>query len=455
VVTLGFGVKTYLSYRMRLRRQREVQKENEYYFEFLREALPPGQVRDEAFNPQPSPKTCKSNHEPSQDVSSIIMSFAGADDARTASDGSTVISSGGTAANHHGLQHSSHHSSSAWPGSNSSSAAAAAGVANGDAGAGLSSSDHHNGHGEGGGGSRSPRSGHHKLLNGGAHGAGVDDADGGGEDDAASNVSGKGGGKKQSASLATAATIGLKGGKNRPPLSKEEQLGKLESDLRRMKADLQQSKNKENDLREQIISYMSGERHLKSEISNLQVEKSLLESRVAGLMSTRAGEKAALSTLEKKLAEERRQKTDFQVKLETERKSKKEAASAERNAHAAQTRSEVLKLEAEIKTLRAELGVARERASGAESEAYALRKYKETHGDPEVLVTALKSMQEKNGNIEKALSAETKLKMDLFSALGEARRELSIKQGEKRVLCCTLLVELRRRVRVKESERWS
>merc|ERR1719315_894504 len=45
---------------MRLRRQKEVQKENEYYYEFLREALPPGPVRDEAFNinPQPSPKPC-------------------------------------------------------------------------------------------------------------------------------------------------------------------------------------------------------------------------------------------------------------------------------------------------------------------------------------------------------------------------------------------------------------
>ena len=34
-----------------------------------------------------------------------------------------------------------------------------------------------------------------------------------------------------------------------------------------------------------------GERHLKSEISNLQVEKSVLESRISGLLSTRASEK--------------------------------------------------------------------------------------------------------------------------------------------------------------------
>jgi hypothetical protein len=52
---------------------------------------------------------------------------------------------------------------------------------------------------------------------------------------------------------------------------------------------------------------------LKSEISNLQVEKSLLETRISSLLSARAGEKVTLSSLEKKLADERKQKAEFQV----------------------------------------------------------------------------------------------------------------------------------------------
>ena len=60
VVTLGFGFKSYVGYRMRMRRQKEVQRENDYYFDFLRMALPPGQLREEAFNAKPSPKPCKS-----------------------------------------------------------------------------------------------------------------------------------------------------------------------------------------------------------------------------------------------------------------------------------------------------------------------------------------------------------------------------------------------------------
>ena len=46
---------------MRQRRQKEVQKVNEYYYDFLREGLPPGPLREEAFNPHPSPNSCMYN----------------------------------------------------------------------------------------------------------------------------------------------------------------------------------------------------------------------------------------------------------------------------------------------------------------------------------------------------------------------------------------------------------
>ncbi len=168
---------------------------------------------------------------------------------------------------------------------------------------------------------------------------------------------------------------------------------------------------------------------MKSEISNLQVEKSLLESRVNALTSTRATEKAHVSSLERKLTEERKQKAEFQIKLETERKNKKEAASAERTAQQNATRSEVAKLEAEIKTLRGELERARDRGEAAERELYTMKLYKESHGDPEVLANALDSLKRKNIQQEMKLSEETKLKMDLFSALGEAKREISIRDS--------------------------
>ena len=47
------------------------------------------------------------------------------------------------------------------------------------------------------------------------------------------------------------------------------------------------------------------------------------------------------------------------------------------------------------------------------------------------LRTALAVMQEKNLTLEKNLSAETRVKLDLFSALGDARRQLEIRDGNK------------------------
>lgn len=40
MVTFGFGFKSYVGYRMRQRRQKEVAKENEFYMQLLQQALP-------------------------------------------------------------------------------------------------------------------------------------------------------------------------------------------------------------------------------------------------------------------------------------------------------------------------------------------------------------------------------------------------------------------------------
>lgn len=52
-----------------------------------------------------------------------------------------------------------------------------------------------------------------------------------------------------------------------------------------------------------------------------------------------------------------------------------------------------------------------------------------------MLMSALNVLQDKNSNLEKNLSAETRVKLDLFSALGEAKRQLEIKDS-KYIRCC-------------------
>lgn len=47
-----------------------------------------------------------------------------------------------------------------------------------------------------------------------------------------------------------------------------------------------------------------------------------------------------------------------------------------------------------------------------------------------MLMSALSAMQEKTQHLENSLSAETRIKLDLFSALGDAKRQLEIAQGQ-------------------------
>lgn len=44
-------------------------------------------------------------------------------------------------------------------------------------------------------------------------------------------------------------------------------------------------------------------------------------------------------------------------------------------------------------------------------------------------MSALATIQDKNTTLEKNLSAETRVKLDLFSALGEAKRQLEIRDS--------------------------
>eukprot|EP00092_Neocalanus_flemingeri_P107649 GFUD01138184.1.p1 GENE.GFUD01138184.1~~GFUD01138184.1.p1 ORF type:complete len:197 (-),score=55.05 GFUD01138184.1:1694-2284(-) len=58
-----------------------------------------------------------------------------------------------------------------------------------------------------------------------------------------------------------------------------------------------------------------------------------------------------------------------------------------------------------------------------------LRKSAGAHGDPEQLMVALNVAQDNQQQLEHSLSSETKIKMDLFSALGEAKRQLQIRES--------------------------
>ena len=59
----------------------------------------------------------------------------------------------------------------------------------------------------------------------------------------------------------------------------------------------------------------------------------------------------------------------------------------------------------------------------------ALRQYKDTQKESEVLMKALSAMKDKNAELEKNLCAETRFKQDLFSALSNERNQIKILQS--------------------------
>lgn len=72
----------------------------------------------------------------------------------------------------------------------------------------------------------------------------------------------------------------------------------------------------------------------------------------------------------------------------------------------------------------------------------ALGKYRCVEKDTDLLLSTLSAMQEKAQHLECNLSAETRIKLDLFSALGDTRRQLEIAQGSSLSLLWTPFISL-------------
>lgn len=91
-------------------------------------------------------------------------------------------------------------------------------------------------------------------------------------------------------------------------------------------------------------------------------------------------------------------------------------------------------LESDVKTLRREIKVKDDRLGMLERELQSLRQFKEAQNGSEILLSALSAMKDKHAHLENSLKAETRIKLDLFSALGETRRHLEIRESTYTIL---------------------
>ncbi|XP_038823614.1 macoilin-2-like [Salvelinus namaycush] len=449
VVTLGFGFKSYVSYKMRLRKQKEVQKENEFYMQLLQQALPPEQQMlqrqereaEEAAaakgisevdsapvsqngalvgkkTPAPLPELeyrekGKEGRDAKKQHNSILPSSVDSKlqemeymENHMNNKRLTTELVGST----ENLLLKEENSSSSCSSSSSSSSK---NYKNASGNTAINSS---------------PRG--HSATNGSIPLA------------APSSSSS---GKKQKCAVGK----GPAAGSHRDPtdncipnnqLSKPEALVRLEQDVKKLKADLQASRQVEQDLRSQIGSLSSAERSIRSELGQLRQENELLQNKLHNAVQAKQKDKQAVGQLEKRLKVEQEARTNAEKQLSDEKKRKKleEATTARAVALAAASRGEctdtlrrrITELETECKKLTMDIKLKEDQIRELEMKVQELHKYKENEKDTEVLMSALSAMQDKTQHLENSLSAETRIKLDLFSALGDAKRQLEIAQGQ-------------------------
>ncbi|KAI9576751.1 hypothetical protein GQX74_010733 [Glossina fuscipes] len=215
---------------------------------------------------------------------------------------------------------------------------------------------------------------------------------------------------------------------------------KLEADVKKYRSEILHMKQIENELRQKLDNNLT----TKSCLLAKQKECDELEKRIHELTNARHGDMLQLQTFERRLQEERRQKQSLDAQLNNEKKARKiaeeKAARPECSTMCKQRRQQ---MDEDIKQLRRDLKIAEEAKQLAEQHGRKweqelrmfeaeIRNRDSIQPGTDVLMNALAAMQDKNSTLEKNLSAETRVKLDLFSALGDAKRQLEISESLRR-----------------------
>ncbi|KAL0965035.1 hypothetical protein UPYG_G00275930 [Umbra pygmaea] len=219
-----------------------------------------------------------------------------------------------------------------------------------------------------------------------------------------------------------------------------DQMTKLEQEVRRLKAELQVHRQSEQELRSHICNLTNSERSLKPELSLLRQNNELLHSKLMYLAKTKQKDRQTTAVLEKKTRAEAEARLTTEKQLaELQALKLEEAAMLARNSlpnRQEHTETIILRkkekdLETEYKQLQLESQGREGRVLALENKLEALGKHRsDEQEEQEVVLSALSALQDKAQRLEYNLSAETRIKLDLFSALGDARRQLELAQGK-------------------------
>jgi hypothetical protein len=107
----------------------------------------------------------------------------------------------------------------------------------------------------------------------------------------------------------------------------------LEADIKRLKADLQASRQCELDLRSQLNAIVVDDKSVKNELSQLRQDNENLQQRLHNLVTAKQHDKQTIQKLEKSLDDEKKRlKANLEIQVTNEKKAKKAEEVAQRAA---------------------------------------------------------------------------------------------------------------------------
>ncbi|XP_063829190.1 macoilin-like [Ostrinia nubilalis] len=154
-------------------------------------------------------------------------------------------------------------------------------------------------------------------------------------------------------------------------------------------------------------------------------------------MSAWRGSERSTASLERRLGEERRARSHVESQLQRQRSARQDSGECE-NSWCVSRRAAA---ESETATLRRDLQRAREAATALQrdlnqaTEQVRNLETRERQDESNAssangrMAGALTALHERAAHLERALSAETRVKLDLLSALGDAKRHMQIQQA--------------------------
>ncbi|CAF3708603.1 unnamed protein product [Rotaria socialis] len=213
-------------------------------------------------------------------------------------------------------------------------------------------------------------------------------------------------------------------------IDKNLQINKLEVDIQRLNQSIEKQKTSEMQLRIQL----SDLKNTRKDLDDLRVENSALQTKYESINTQRNRDKQRIADLEKNVNEEKQTKQRLESQIKTEKTLTKKLQDDLTKLNSTPPKNECTEQcikrkrdqENETREMRKLLNDKDERIKLLDNEIKSLIKYRESQADTEVLYQHLTQLQERNAQLQDSLSAETRIKLDLFSALGEVKRQLEI-----------------------------